>query len=506
MVVLLISLFGHYFYVERAYAIAPLVRLGAGAVASEGVDAATNEIAEKIAWSFTTDKTSYTLESSQKLLDGVNKRLGDYEAWMETEEGQEWKNDVNEKWIGAGWEGDDVKVPETREEVIREATKTVRESESLGKKVVVRGIGGLLFLDMVNDVYQTIKITQGTNKFFDIAQSTPPSAGTRMGAVPGFNSGIKQLSDGRQYVQVSRSDGTHEASTVYFNSGVASYYFLVSHMATTYGVFESLEQYRYTVEFTIHALAGNGALVNTTKQVANQPLGNNPSPAIGEYQVLAPSASMPSIGTIHFPDGILPSRTKNPDWLVPYKPASPDSYPDKIVEIPISPVKTEVVQPSPTTVKDPTPQDDPNGLPKPAPDPEPEPSPNPEVKPNPLPTPIPTPVPVPQFPEPVPDLDDPPDDDDKKRFEDFKNLATSKFPFSLPWDLAYMVSALNAEPKTPHFKMDIDGSILGIKFPFDIDHNMSYLNGFMPFFRGLIVVGYCFMLILLTRQILGGGS
>lgn len=508
MVVLLISLFGHYFYVERAYAIAPLVRLGAGAVASEGVDAVTNEITEKIVWSFATDKTSYTLESSQKMLDGVNKRLGDYEAWMLTEEGQEWKNDVNEKWAGAGWEGDDIKVPETREELIKEATKTVVQDESLGKKVVIRGIGGLVFLDIVYDVYQQVQAARDMATYLDAEQASI-NAGTRLnGLPPGYSHQVVHLESDNLYAIFGKTID----STLPVTAGTGTFtdypdLFLIK------GYYDDPPKYFFSVKSFVYGtgttewdtifvnthVEGDSKITDKVYRIHKNQL----------FDVLTPSSNLPNLVT-DFPDGILPKRDKSQTGTtyapLPFKPYSPDSYPDKIIEIPISPITTEVTQPAPTTVKDPTPQDDPNGLPKPAPEPDPEPSPNPEVKPNPLPTPIPTPVPVPQFPDPVPDLDDPPDDDDKRRFEDFKNLATSKFPFSLPWDLAYMVSALNAEPKTPHFKMDIDGSILGIKFPFDIDHNMSYLNGFMPFFRGLIVVGYCFMLILLTRQILGGGS
>lgn len=85
---------------------------------------------------------------------------------------------------------------------------------------------------------------------------------------------------------------------------------------------------------------------------------------------------------------------------------------------------------------------------------------------------------------------------------------TEKFPFSLPFDLYYILSAVYAEPKTPVITLDetLDNSIGGFGIPIQFEHDMSYLDPYMKFFRILIQLGFAFFLIMTTRKLLGGGG
>lgn len=81
-------------------------------------------------------------------------------------------------------------------------------------------------------------------------------------------------------------------------------------------------------------------------------------------------------------------------------------------------------------------------------------------------------------------------------------VVSTRFPFSLPWDLYRVLSLFAAEPERPHIR--IDENYMGMPFRFEVD--FSFLDPYMPFFRGVIVVGFCVGLILITRKIMGGGT
>lgn len=80
-------------------------------------------------------------------------------------------------------------------------------------------------------------------------------------------------------------------------------------------------------------------------------------------------------------------------------------------------------------------------------------------------------------------------------------LITTKFPFSLPWDLLAVLTLLNAEPKTPEWKVNA-----GEKIPIKFDISMKFLEPYMGFFRWFIILGFSFSLILMTRKLLGGAG
>lgn len=102
--------------------------------------------------------------------------------------------------------------------------------------------------------------------------------------------------------------------------------------------------------------------------------------------------------------------------------------------------------------------------------------------------------------------DDPNNDDnnndDKNWSEKLKRLVTTKFPFSLPWDLYHLFSLLNADPITPFVR--VDENFNGMPFKFHI--TFTYLDQYMPFFRGFIIISFCLMLVMSTRKLLGGST
>lgn len=79
---------------------------------------------------------------------------------------------------------------------------------------------------------------------------------------------------------------------------------------------------------------------------------------------------------------------------------------------------------------------------------------------------------------------------------------TTKFPFSLPWDVYRIVALFAADPITPIINVDEKYRNMPIKFSADL----SRLDPYMPFFRFLLAVGFAVMLIFRTPTLLGGGK
>lgn len=143
--------------------------------------------------------------------------------------------------------------------------------------------------------------------------------------------------------------------------------------------------------------------------------------------------------------------------------------------------------------------------PVPDPAPEPNPEPNPDPKPSPEPNPWPEPGPEP-FPDPVPNPPNPfePSEPEKINWEKLRGIPaiiTTKFPFSLPWDIYHLLSLLNYQPCAPVIEVNED--FMGMNFQFEID--FSFLDPYVPFFRWFIVIGYAVFLILSVRKLMGGG-
>lgn len=83
-----------------------------------------------------------------------------------------------------------------------------------------------------------------------------------------------------------------------------------------------------------------------------------------------------------------------------------------------------------------------------------------------------------------------------------KGLVTTKFPFSLPWDLYRLLALLNADAVRPEVHVD---KKLG-NMPFKFDVTFEYLDSYMPFFRGFIIISFCIMLVMATRRLMGGST
>lgn len=82
------------------------------------------------------------------------------------------------------------------------------------------------------------------------------------------------------------------------------------------------------------------------------------------------------------------------------------------------------------------------------------------------------------------------------------NIITTKFPFSLPWDIYHLISLLVADPVPPAFLVDTVYRDLDIEF----SHEMSYLDPYMPFFRTFIFIVVAGSIIYRTRSLLGGAN
>lgn len=83
-----------------------------------------------------------------------------------------------------------------------------------------------------------------------------------------------------------------------------------------------------------------------------------------------------------------------------------------------------------------------------------------------------------------------------------RTLVTTKFPFSLPWDFYRLLSLVNADPQRPdvYFEKSFAG------MPFKLDVKFAWLDPYMPFFRGFIVIAFCISLVMSTRKLMGGST
>lgn len=107
-----------------------------------------------------------------------------------------------------------------------------------------------------------------------------------------------------------------------------------------------------------------------------------------------------------------------------------------------------------------------------------------------------------------PSTDDglPPDKDkNKKKLEDeskkLGNLVTTRFPFSLPWDFIAMIKLIYADPMTP--KWEVRGTD---KIPLNFDINLSFLDPYISWFRGFILIGFVISVIFMHGRFMGGSQ
>ena len=90
--------------------------------------------------------------------------------------------------------------------------------------------------------------------------------------------------------------------------------------------------------------------------------------------------------------------------------------------------------------------------------------------------------------------------------EKFKtpNSITTKFPFSLPFDIYHVFNILSAEPKTPCFHIPIDFSSIGGQV-YNIDIDLSDYDFIANIVRWLLYGAFLVGLIILTNKLIGRG-
>lgn len=79
-------------------------------------------------------------------------------------------------------------------------------------------------------------------------------------------------------------------------------------------------------------------------------------------------------------------------------------------------------------------------------------------------------------------------------------LLKTKFPFCIPWDVAFLVTFLAHEPETPVFKLPIHVESAGIDECIEVD--MSDFSGISTISRTLLMLIYCYGLLNLTMKII----
>lgn len=79
-----------------------------------------------------------------------------------------------------------------------------------------------------------------------------------------------------------------------------------------------------------------------------------------------------------------------------------------------------------------------------------------------------------------------------------KVAVTTRFPFSLPWDMAYLIGLFNYVPEVPVFTVPIGRASFTVK--------LDQLDPYMPYFHFFIIVSFLYGLVMKTRSLLGGGQ
>jgi len=82
------------------------------------------------------------------------------------------------------------------------------------------------------------------------------------------------------------------------------------------------------------------------------------------------------------------------------------------------------------------------------------------------------------------------------------NLVTTRFPFSLPWDFMALLKLLYAEPMTPKWVIDTTDTKIPLKF--DID--LKFLDPYIAWFRGFVLIGFIISVIFMHSRFMGGSK
>lgn len=91
---------------------------------------------------------------------------------------------------------------------------------------------------------------------------------------------------------------------------------------------------------------------------------------------------------------------------------------------------------------------------------------------------------------------------------DSVDLMAKKFPFSIPWDILFFVSALSAEPQVPHFEIpfNIELSALDITIDYTMELDFSQLQWLSDLSRLLLSMTYAVGLMKLTFGVTSVGK
>lgn len=84
------------------------------------------------------------------------------------------------------------------------------------------------------------------------------------------------------------------------------------------------------------------------------------------------------------------------------------------------------------------------------------------------------------------------------------NSITTKFPFSLPFDIYHVFNILSAEPKIPHFNIPLDFSSIGGQV-YNIGIDLSDYDFIANIVRWLLYGAFLVGLIILTNKLIGRG-
>ena len=84
------------------------------------------------------------------------------------------------------------------------------------------------------------------------------------------------------------------------------------------------------------------------------------------------------------------------------------------------------------------------------------------------------------------------------------NMLTDRFPFSIPWDMAALVTLLSAEPQAPVFKLPITIDSAGIEEYMEID--MSQFEYLSTLMRGILSILYAYGILNMTTKVINTGG
>ena len=99
-----------------------------------------------------------------------------------------------------------------------------------------------------------------------------------------------------------------------------------------------------------------------------------------------------------------------------------------------------------------------------------------------------------------PIIPDEPDEGDKPDLRKLYGVVTTRWPFSLPWDVAYLLNIVFADPVPPKWTFTLPENFGSHEFTVD----MTQLEGFMPVLRWFITFAFCFGIVFAIRKLYGG--